>query len=131
MRYVLDTNTLVYFFKGMGGVARRLLSIPPADIGIPTIVLFELEFGIARSSSPRKRKAQLHEFASLVASIPFGVNEARAAASIRANLEKAGRPIGLYDLLIAAAAAANNAVLVTHNQREFGRIPELKLEDWF
>jgi tRNA(fMet)-specific endonuclease VapC len=115
----------------MGGVARRLLSIPPADIGIPSIVLFELESGIAKSSSPRKRKAQLHEFASLVAGIPFGVNETRAAASIRANLEKAGRPIGPYDLMIAASATANNAVLVTHNQREFGRIPELKLEDWF
>jgi tRNA(fMet)-specific endonuclease VapC len=131
VRYALDTNILVYFFKGMGNVARRLLSVPPADIGIPAIVLFEIEFGIAKSTAPRKRRAQLREFASLVATIPFGHNEARTAATIRAGLEKSGRPIGPYDLLIAASALANNAVLVTHNQRELSRIPDLKLEDWY
>ena len=59
MKYVLDTNTLIYFFKGQGNVPQRLLATPPTEIGIPAIVLFELEVGFAKSKSPQKRKAQL------------------------------------------------------------------------
>jgi tRNA(fMet)-specific endonuclease VapC len=131
MRFVLDTNTLIYFFKGVGNVPARLLSTPPTDIAIPTIVIVELEFGLAKSKSPHKRRLQLQEFSSSVAILPFGINEAQAAASIRADLESTGKPIGPYDLLIAASAVSNNAVLVTHNQREFSRIQGLKIEDWY
>jgi len=130
MRFVLDTNTLIYFFKGLGNVPTRMLSTPPRDIAIPAIVIFELEFGLAKSNSPRKRRLQLQELAATVDIVPFGIKEARAAASIRSDLESAGRPIGPYDLLIAASAFSNNATLVTHNQKEFGRIHGLKIEDW-
>ena len=131
MRFVLDTSTLINFFKGVGNVPARLLSTPPRDIAIPAIVIFELEFGLAKSKSPRKRRLQLQEFAVTVDIIPFGIKEARAAASIRADLESIGKPIGPYDLLIAASAVSNNAVLVTHNQKEFSRIQDLKIEDWY
>ena len=131
MKYVLDTNTLIYFFKGIGNVKRQLLSLPPNEIGVPTIVLFELEVGIAKSSSPRKRTAQLKDFIDLVNVIPFGEAEAKCAAQIRAKLEKRGLPIGPYDVLIAACAKANNLKLVTHNLKEFKRIEGLRLEDWY
>ncbi len=131
MKYVLDTNTLIYFFKGVGNVKNRLLSVPPSEIGLPAIVLFELEFGIAKSSSPRKRISQLKDFTALVNVIPFGPAEAKAAAQIRAKLEKKGIPIGPYDVLIAACARANNLILVTHNLKEFKRIEGLRVEDWF
>jgi len=131
MRFVLDTNTLIYFFKGLGNVSSFLLATPPADIAIPTIVLFELEVGIAKSTSPRKRKAQLKEFTALVTIIPFRYAEARSAAGIRVKLEKQRIPIGPYDVLIAASAMANNTILVTHNTKEFERIDGLKIEDWF
>ncbi len=131
MRFVLDTNTLIYFFKGLGNVSSFLLATPPADIAIPTIVLFELEVGIAKSTSPRKRKAQLKEFTALVTIIPFRYAEARSAVSIRVKLEKQGIPIGPYDVLIAASAMANNTILVTHNTKEFEQIDGLKTEDWF
>ena len=131
MKYVLDTNTLIYFFKGIGNVERQLLSLPPNEIGVPTIVLFELEVGIAKSSSPRKRTAQLKDFIDLVNVIPFGEAEAKCAAQIRAKLEKRGLPIGPYDVLIAACAKANNLKLVTHNLKEFKRIEGLRLEDWY
>jgi tRNA(fMet)-specific endonuclease VapC len=108
-----------------------MLSTPPRDIAIPTIVILEIEFGLAKSKSPRKRRLQLQEFLSTVAIIPFGIKEAQAAASIRADLESVGRPIGPYDLLIAASAVSNNAVLVTHNRKEFSRIQGLKIEDWY
>jgi tRNA(fMet)-specific endonuclease VapC len=131
MKYVLDTNTLIYFFKGLGDVSKNMLAQPPSEIAIPTVVLFELEVGIAKSTSPRKRKSQLQEITALVNVLPFGIAESKAAAQIRVKLEKQGLPIGPYDVLIAATAMANNMILVTHNQKEFGRIESLKIEDWY
>ena len=115
----------------MGNIQRHLLSLPPNEIGVPTIVLFELEVGIAKSSSPRKRISQLKEFTDPLNIIPFGMAEAKAAAQIRAKLEKKGIPIGPYDVLVAACAKANNLILVTHNLKEFKRIEGLRLEDWY
>jgi tRNA(fMet)-specific endonuclease VapC len=129
--FVLDTNTLIYFFKGEGGVAGRLLATPPASIAIPAVVLFELETGIAKSASPSRRRQQLATLLDVLTVLPFGVAEARAAAGARAALEVAGRPIGPLDLLIAGTALASRATLVTRNTREFGRVPDLVVEDWF
>ena len=131
MRYVLDTNTLIYFFKGLGDVSKHMLAQSPSELAIPTVVLFELEVGIAKSISPRKRKSQLQEITALVNVLPFGITESKSAAQIRVKLEKQGLPIGPYDVLIAATALANNMILVTHNQKEFGRIAGLKIEDWY
>jgi tRNA(fMet)-specific endonuclease VapC len=131
MRYVLDTNTLIYFFKRMGNVANHLLQHPPQEIGIPTIVLYEIEVGLAKSHAPDKRRQQLALLLTTVALLPFGAAEARQAALIRADLEQQGLPIGSYDVLIAATAMAHGATLVTRNQQEFGRIAGLKLADWY
>ena len=131
MKYTLDTNTLIYFFKGMGKVKDQLLSTPPSEIALPTIVLFEMELGIAKSSSPRKRISQLEDFVSLVNVVPFGPSEAKTGSRIRAKLEKKGIPIGPYDILIAACAMANDLILATHNVKEFQRIEGLRLEDWY
>lgn len=129
--YVLDTNTLIYFFKGMGNVAQRLLAQSPQDIAIPAIVLYELELGIAKSSQPKKRQKQLETLLNQINVLPFGTAEAKIAAQVRANLEKKGTPIGEYDTLIAATALAQRATLVTHNTQEFSRVPKLTIEDWF
>lgn len=129
--YVLDTNTLIYFFKGAGNVSSFLLKTPPSSIGIPTVVLYELEVGIAKSVSPEKRISQLAALTSIVNILPFGIDEVRCAAAIRANLEKSGTPIGPYDVLIAGTALSNKGILVTHNTKEFERIEGLQLEDWF
>jgi tRNA(fMet)-specific endonuclease VapC len=131
MMYLLDTNTLIYYFRGMGNVAERLLSTSPSEIAISAIVLFELEVGIAKSVSPRKRKAQLQEFTSLVSVLFFDRSAAESAAKIRVKLEKRGVPIGPSDILIAASALATNSTLVTHNRKEFERIEGLRIEDWF
>ena len=131
MMYLLDTNTLIYYFKGMGNVAKRLLSTSPSEIALSTIVLFELEVGIAKSMSPRKRKAQLQEFTSLVNIVSFDRAAAELAAEIRAKLEKRGVLIGPYDILVAASALATNSTLVTHNRKEFERVESLRIEDWY
>ncbi len=129
--YVLDTNTLIYYFKGVGEVGPRLLRTPPRDIGIPSIVVYELEVGIGKSTFPEKRSAQLDTMLSFASILPFGHPEAKVAAEIRLALEIQGQTIGPYDILIAATAVANQAVLVTHNTREFGRIEQLLIEDWY
>lgn len=129
--WVLDTNTLIYFFKGEGRVASQLLARAPGDIGLPSIVLYELQVGIAKSSAPEKRARQLAELASVVQVLPFHQREAQAAAALRATLEREGQPIGPYDTLIAGTAVAHGAVLVSRNTREFSRIAALRVEDWY
>ena len=128
--YILDTNTLIYFFKDMGNVAANLLAASPKDIGIPAVVLYELEYGIARSTAPRKRMKQLEELCALVDVLPFGGEEAKASAGIRAALEKKGTPIGPYDVMIAGTALGKQGILVTSNTKEFRRVPGLKIMDW-
>ena len=129
--YLLDTNTLIYFFKNMGNVSERLLSKSPREIAIPVIALYELEVGIAKSKKPQKRRKQLNELISQVTVFPFGKEEAATAAHIRANLESKGTPIGPYDTLIAGIALSTKSTLVTRNTKEFNRIKKLTLEDWF
>jgi tRNA(fMet)-specific endonuclease VapC len=115
----------------MGQVSSHLFSRTPRDIAIPTVVVFELEVGIAKSISPQKRTDQLNELLSTVTVLPFGIKEARSAASIRAQLEKQGKPIGPLDVLIVGTALAHQAILVTHNKKEFSHIKKLVLEDWY
>ncbi len=129
--YILDTNTLIYYFKGMGNVSQELLSKSPQNIGVPAIVLYELEVGIAKSDSPKKRMKQLQEIISLINIIPFSEKEAKVSASIRAILEKKGTPIGPYDILIAGTALAHQAVLVSRNTSEFERVDKLYVENWY
>ncbi|KAA3610324.1 MAG: type II toxin-antitoxin system VapC family toxin [Calditrichaeota bacterium] len=131
MTFTLDTNTLIYFFKGLGNIADNLLSKSPSEILIPSIVLFELEFGIVKSSKPEKRRKQLNQLLSSLKTLPFSQKEAKQAAIIKAELESKGTPIGPMDTLIAATAMASNSTLVTHNTKEFSRIENLKIEDWF
>nr|WP_290226609.1 type II toxin-antitoxin system VapC family toxin [Trichocoleus desertorum] len=128
--YVLDTNTLIYYFKGQGQVAQNLASVSPQEISIPTIVLFELQVGIAKSSSPTKRTQQLQQLLSQVSLAPFDRDAALAAARIRAQLEKQGTPIGQMDILIAGTAIVLQATLITHNVNEFSRVSGLAIADW-
>jgi len=129
--FVLDTNTLIYFFKGKGRVAERMFLEPPSDIGIPAVVIFELQTGIAKSASSRRRTQQLKSLMEAVKILPFSTDDAKASAAIRAQLEKKGTPIGPYDVLIAGTAVARHGTLVTHNLSEFNRIKGLKTEDWY
>ncbi|MBE9094236.1 type II toxin-antitoxin system VapC family toxin [Tychonema sp. LEGE 07203] len=129
--YILDTNTLIYYFKGQGKVAQNLANVRPQEIGISTIVLFELQVGIAKSTSPAKRTQQLQQLLSRVNLVPFDRDSAVAAATIRAQLEQQGTPIGPIDVLIAGTAASFQAALVTHNVKEFSRVSGLAIADWY
>ena len=129
--FALDTNSVVYFFKGEGRLGERLLARKPAEIALPAVVLYELEVGAARSKTPGRRRRQLDTLVSSIRILPFGEDEARVGAALRAELETAGTGIGPLDTLIAATALAHRATLVTHNTREFGRVRGLSVEDWY
>ena len=115
----------------MGKVEENLFSHSPRDIFIPSLVIYELQVGIAKSNNPQKREKQLATLLEQVNVIPFEEREAKTSALIRADLEKKGTPIGLLDILIAGSAKAHNLTLVTHNTREFMRVEGLTLQDWF
>jgi tRNA(fMet)-specific endonuclease VapC len=104
---------------------------PVSSIGVPTLVLYELETGIAKSSDRAKRRNQRDTLLEVVRILPFGREEAVAAADIRAKLELAGCPIGPVDTLIAGVALARRGILVTRNLREFRRVEGLVVEDWY
>jgi tRNA(fMet)-specific endonuclease VapC len=129
--YALDTNSVSYFLKGRGRVGQRLLAEPPSNVSVPSVVLYELEYGAARSQAPADLKGRLDDLLRLLRVLPFGETEARAAARIRSKLESEGRPIGPMDVLVAATVLEHQAVLVTRNTKEFQCVPGLQLEDWY
>ena len=129
--FLLDTNTLIYFFKGQGKVAEHLFAVAPGEVAISSVSLYEIEVGIAKSAQPAKRRRQFDTFLAAVSVFPFDLTAARAAATLRVDLERRGLPIGPLDNLIASVALAHRATLVTRNTREFSRLPGLALMDWY
>jgi tRNA(fMet)-specific endonuclease VapC len=125
--YVLDTNIVIYYFKGIGQVKTHLENTLASEIAIPTIVLFELYVGLEKSTEPDKRRRQLNALLSRVNVLPFTHQVAQVAANIRAKLEQRGQPIGPFDVLIAGTALTQQVTLVTHNTREFQRTEGLSI----
>jgi tRNA(fMet)-specific endonuclease VapC len=131
----LDTTTVVVTVINRRSLhlRERLLQtlVDGETVGIPAIVLFEMWYGIKKSERTRQNAMNLAAFLALdVAPWPFEAEDAVEAGDIRAALERAGTPIGPYDILIAAQARRRNAVLVTANTRELSRVPGLRVEDW-
>lgn len=131
MKYLLDTNTCIRYLNGRSpAVFQRLNEIPETDVCVCSVVKFELRYGALRSEYVEKTLAQQEKFLGRYRSLPFDDAAYIHAAKIRADLARAGTPIGPYDLLIAAIALANKLIVVTHNTKEFGRIVGLQIEDW-
>lgn len=131
MTYFLDTNICIYYLKGTySAVAEHLLRRHPAEIAIPAIVKAELLLGARKSGSPEKSIQAVTEFLLPFRTVPFDEAGADHYASVRADLENRGEPIGPNDLIVAATALAHGAVLITNNEREFARIGGLQTENW-
>jgi len=130
LTYLLDTNTCIYAIKREPEVLRRLQERTPDDFGVSAVTVAELWFGAAKSSRPQSTRASVDAFLKPFEVLPFASEAAEEYAAIRLQLEKAGRPIGERDLLIAATAKSRRLTVVTHNVREFSRVDGLKVEDW-
>jgi tRNA(fMet)-specific endonuclease VapC len=131
VRYLLDTNICIFAIKNKPtGVLDKIKKHWEEGIGVSSLTVAELEFGVWNSAAPERNRIALLEFLSIFETLPFSDLDASAYGPIRAELKKTGRIIGPIDMLLAAQAVANRLVLVTNNVREFNRIPELSIEDW-
>jgi tRNA(fMet)-specific endonuclease VapC len=130
VKYALDSSTVSYGLRSEGRVAGRLRSMGPSMLVLPTVVVFEVRFGLLRMGRHRLHDA-FAQMVQAMGTIDLDVEAAAHAAAIRVDLEARGTPIGLADLLIAATARRHGCTLVTHNTREFSRVPQLTLEDWY
>lgn len=128
--HVLDTSTIIHFFRGHPRVVAHLMATPSDAVVVPAVVAYELWTGVEKSTRPTTHAAQLRTFLDAVEVRAFGEQEAREAARLRARLEAQGTPIGPHDTLIAATALRARGVLVTQNTREFRRVEGLLLADW-
>lgn len=131
MAFLLDSNILIYAFKNMGAVRSRIAQHDESEILLCTPVIWELLSGALKSQSPQKQLSQLDAFQARFATLGFDLDSAKHAAKTRAYLEQCGTPIGPVDTMIAGIALAHKLTIVTRNTREFGRVPGLRMENWF
>ena len=129
MPYLLDTNVVIAILEDTSApTARRAKRERIEDLGISAIVANELFYGAFRSRRRADNLSRLDELRFPI--IDFDRDDARQAGIIRAELAALGTPIRPYDVLIAGQAVARDLILVTHNTREFNRVPGLQIEDW-
>jgi tRNA(fMet)-specific endonuclease VapC len=130
MKFLLDTNICIYALKQNRRVLERLFAQRRSDLGISVITEAELRTGAAKSSSATKTRQLVENFLRPLNVIEFVSHDAEVYAAVRSKLELTGKPIGPLDTLIAAQAVARKLVLVSNNEREFGRVAGLRLENW-
>ena len=134
MTYLLDTNAVIAVLKNQPASVRdrlRRARSEGASIAVSSVVLYELWYGVARSERRSENAERLRVFLSAdIGVLPFDEQDAKTAGDLRATLESAGKPIGPFDLLIAAQAIRKGATMITANVSEFGRVDGLSWQDW-
>ena len=130
MKYLLDTDTCIYLINERPrSVIARFRRHAVGDIGVSTVTVSELAWGVAKTGSARNRAA-LEAFLLPLEIAPYDLAAALRYGEVRADLARRGRPIGPLDTMIASHALSLGAALVTNNEREFGRVPGLRVENW-
>jgi len=131
MRFLLDTNACIsYLNNPVSPIRSKMSLLPPSAIFICSVVKAELFYGVLKSGNPPNNMEKLNVFLKQIQSLPFDDDSALIFGEVRAQLSRIGRPIGPYDLQIAAIALQHKLTLVTHNLAEFNRVPDLHCEDW-
>jgi tRNA(fMet)-specific endonuclease VapC len=131
MKFMLDTNTCIYIIKKKPpAVLEHFRAHAVGDIGISSITLAELRYGVAKSQHVKQNQEALEAFILPLEIVDFDEKAAQAYGTVRATLEKAGNPIGSMDILIGAHALSLGVTLVSNNVKEFRQIKHLKVVDW-
>lgn len=131
MTHLLDTNICIYLIKRKPPeVLERLRAHPPGEIGLSSITVAELEFGVHKSQRREQNRRALEQFLLPFVLVPFGEEAAAVYGRVRAGLERAGTPIGPLDTLIGAHALQLKVTLVTNKEKEFARVPGLRTSNW-
>ncbi len=132
MRLMLDTNICIALIKQKpAGVIKKFNDFQVGDICISSVTLAELRYGVAKSQFQERNQAALDDFILPLEIAVFDESAANYYGVLRASLERKGTPIGAMDLMIGAHALSQNLTVVTNNVREFNRIPNLVVVDWF
>lgn len=131
MRYILDTNICIYIIKKKPAqVFEKFKALPLGSVGISSITLAELAYGVKKSAQAEKNQRALDQFLIPLEIVDFDANAALKYGRIRTELERKGTPIGPLDTIIAAHAKSMELTLVTNNEKEFKRVSGLKVENW-
>ena len=130
LKYLLDTNIVIYVIKRRPVEVLGLFNANAGRMAISAVTLSELFHGAEKSAKVAQNLAVVEEFSSLLEVLPYTSRASQHYGAIRAALEKAGRPIGVNDLHIAAHARSEGLTLVTNNLAEFERVPGLLTENW-
>lgn len=129
MKYLLDSNICIHFFRGKYGVFEKLASVELENCAISEITLAELYFGAEKSDFPHKNKDIIEKFVNQITILPI-IDAIPKFAKEKVRLQKNGKIISDFDLLIGCTALENNLILVTENVKDFERISEIKIENW-
>ena len=127
---MLDTNIVIYTIKNRPASARNAFMRHEGQMCISSVTWGELVYGAERSSQPERNLSDIEGFAARLETMPFDIPAATHFGQLRAELYKAGKPIGPYDMMIAGHARALGLVLVTNSLEEFERVPGLRVENW-
>lgn len=130
LRYMLDTNIVIYTIKNRPPKVKALFDAHAAHLCISAVTYAELLYGVEKSQDPHRNQQVVDGLAARLDVLSFDMAAASHLGQLRAELAKKGTPIGHYDEMIAAHARAAGLILVTNNLREFKRVPGLRLENW-
>jgi tRNA(fMet)-specific endonuclease VapC len=131
MNFLIDTNICIYIMnKRPPEVLRRFKEKKVGQVCISSITVSELQYGVTKSKLQKQNSRRLDEFLTPFEILPYDEHASKFYGEIRSQLESQGSIIGPLDLLIAAHALSQNLVLITNNEKEFKRIPSLKVENW-
>lgn len=129
MKYLLDSNICIHFFRGKYGVYEKLVSVQLENCAISEITLAELYFGAEKSDFPQKNKDIIEVFVNQITILPI-IDAIPKFAKEKVRLQKEGKIISDFDLLIGCTALENKLIMVTENVKDFERISEIKIENW-
>lgn len=130
LKYMLDTNICIYTIKNKPPQVREAFKRHHEQLCMSSVTLMELIYGAEKSANPERNLHVIEGFAARLEVLPFNNDAAAHTGQLRAELAKAGTPIGPYDQMIAGHARSMGLVVVTNNVREFQRVPGLRIEDW-
>ncbi|MFJ4141315.1 tRNA(fMet)-specific endonuclease VapC [Pseudomonas sp. NPDC089734] len=130
LKFMLDTNICIFTIKNRPEHVREVFTRHHGQMCISSVTLMELIYGAEKSASPERNLAVVEGFAARLEVLKYDENAAAHTGQLRAELGRAGTPIGPYDQMIAGHARSQGLVLVTNNRREFDRVSGLRVEDW-
>jgi len=130
LKYMLDTNIVIYTIKNKPSAVKAAFETHYSQMCISSVTLMELIYGAEKSSHPERNLLDIDGLAARLEVLDYDQTAATHSGQLRAELAKAGTPIGPYDQMIAGHARSRGLILVTNNSREFERVPGLRLENW-